>query len=76
LDKLGRAQYFSALDCASGYCQVQMAEEDRAKTAFSTSTGPYKFFECHFVLKSATSTFQRLTNSVHMGLIGLGALFT
>ena len=35
-DKLRRARYFSALDCASGYWQVTFAEEDRAKTAFST----------------------------------------
>jgi hypothetical protein len=29
LDKLGRARYFTALDCASGYLQVPIAEDDR-----------------------------------------------
>ena len=70
LDKLGRAQYFSALDCASGYWQVPLAEEDRAKTAFSTPTGHYEFLRMPFGLKSAPSTFQRLMNKVFMGLLG------
>jgi len=70
LDKLGRARYFSTLDCASGYWQVPLAEEDRTKTAFSTPTGHYEYFRMPFGLKSAPSTFQRLMNSVFMGLIG------
>ena len=43
LDKLGRARYFSALDFASGYWQVPLAEEDKAKTTFSTPTGHYEY---------------------------------
>jgi hypothetical protein len=70
LDKLGRARYFSALDCASGYWQVPLAEEDRAKTAFRTPTGHYEYLRMPFGLKSAPNTFQRLMNSVFMGLIG------
>lgn len=70
LDKLGRAQYFSAIDCAQGCWQVPMAEEDRAKTAFSTPTGHYEFLRMPFGLKSTPSTFQRLMNNVLMGLIG------
>jgi len=70
LDKLGRARYFSALDCASGYWQMPLAEKDRAKTAFSTPTGHYEYLRMPFGLKSAPSTFQRLMNSVFMGLIG------
>ena len=67
LDKLGRARYFSALDCASGYWQVPLEEGDRPKSAFSTPT-------CHenlripFVLKSTPSTFQALMKNVLMGL--------
>jgi len=59
LDKLGRGQYFSALDCASGYWRVPLAEEDRAKTAFSTPTGHCEYLRTPFGLKSASSTFQR-----------------
>jgi hypothetical protein len=47
LDKLGRARYFLALDCASGYWQVHLAEEDRAKTAFSTPPLITSLFTCH-----------------------------
>jgi hypothetical protein len=70
LDKLGRARYFSALDCASGYWQVPLAEEDRPKTAFSTPICHYEYLRMPFGLKSAPSTFQRLMNNVLMGLIG------
>jgi hypothetical protein len=71
LDKLGRARYFSALDCASGYWQVPLAEEDGMKTAFSTTTGHYEYLRMPFGLKSAPSTFQRLMNQVFLGLIGI-----
>jgi hypothetical protein len=70
LDKLGRAEYFSAVDCASGYWQVPLAEEDRAKTAFSTPNGHYEFLRMQFGLKSVPNTFQRLMNRVFMGLLG------
>jgi len=72
LDKLGPAQYFSALDCASGYWQVSLAEEDRAKTAFSTPTVHYEYLRMPFGLNSAPSSFQRLMSGVRMGLIGTG----
>ena len=36
LDTLGRAHWFTTLDLASGYWQVELEQEDREKTAFST----------------------------------------
>jgi hypothetical protein len=60
LDKLGRARYFTALDCTSGYLQVPIAEEDRHKTAFSTANGYFEFKRMPFGLKSAPGTFQRI----------------
>ena len=70
LNKLGRARYFSALHCASGYWQIPLADEDRPKTAFSIPTCHYEYLRMPFGLKSAPSTFQRLMNNVLMGLIG------
>jgi hypothetical protein len=70
LDKLGRARYFTALDCASGFLQVPIAEEDRHKTAFSTSQGHFEFKRMPFGLKSAPSTFQRMMNTILVELIG------
>jgi len=70
VSKLGRARYFSALDCAIGYWQVPPAEEDRVKTAFYTLKGHDEYLRMPFGLKSAPSNFQRLLNSVFMGLIG------
>ena len=74
LDKLGRSRYFSALDCASGYHQIPIAENDRKKTAFSTSSGHFEYTRMPFGLKSAPATFQRLMNNVLSGLLGLKAL--
>jgi hypothetical protein len=70
LDKLGRARYFTVLDCASGYLQVPVTPEDRCKTAFSTSDGHFEYKRMPFGLKSAPSTFQRMMNNILSELIG------
>ncbi|XP_078475286.1 uncharacterized protein LOC144736595 [Lampetra planeri] len=43
-DSLAGARHFSTLDLASGYWQVEMTEEDRPKTAFTTPMD-YSSFE-------------------------------
>lgn len=70
LDQLSRAKYFSTLDLASGYHQVQIAEEDREKTVFSTSLGHLHFKRMAFGLKGSPATFQRLMDRTLQGLIG------
>lgn len=67
LDKLGRCQYFTTLDLASGFHQIELAEEDIQKTAFSTENGHYEFLRMPFGLKNAPATFQRVMDSILRG---------
>ena len=43
LEALAGGTWFSTLDFSEGYWQVEMAPEDREKTAFSTGQGLYQF---------------------------------
>lgn len=64
LDKLGRCMYFTTLDLAKGFHQVEIDERDIHKTAFSVEGGHYEFLRMPFGLKTAPATFQRLMNSI------------
>ena len=68
IDKLGRAKYITILDLSKGYWQVPMKEEDRAKTAFTTSFGHFQFKVMPFGLNGAPATFQRMMDSLLQGL--------
>ena len=68
LDALGGAGYFSTMDLASGYWQVEVDPSDREKTAFATFKGLFEFRVMPFGLTGAPNTFQRLMDSALSGL--------
>lgn len=60
LDCLAGSRWFSVLDLRSGYYQINMAEEDKEKTAFICPLGFYQFERMPQGISGAPSTFQRL----------------
>ena len=71
LDKLGRCMYFTTLDLASGFHQIEVNAKDIQKTAFNVENGHYEFVRMPFGLKNAPSTFQRVMDNVLREHIGV-----
>jgi hypothetical protein len=70
LDLLVGQRYFSTLDLASGYWQIELEEESKEKTAFIVDDNLYEWNRLAFGLTNAPGTFQRLMNSVLRRVIG------
>lgn len=60
LDSLSGSQWFSVLDLRSGYYQIEMAPEDKEKTAFICPLGFFQFERMPQGITGAPATFQRL----------------
>ncbi|XP_073262695.1 uncharacterized protein [Populus alba] len=59
VDNAARSSTYSFMDGFSGYNQIKMATEDRAKTTFVTPWGTYCYKVMLFGLKNAGATYQR-----------------
>lgn len=64
LDSFHGAKYFSTLDLASGYWQMEIEEASIPYTAFKVERGHYVFRRMPFGLTNAPSSFQRLMDRV------------
>ena len=65
LETLGGAQWFSSLDLASGFWQMEIEDSDREKTAFSVpGRGHFQFKVMPFGLCNAPSSFERMIENV------------
>lgn len=74
LDALTGARWFSTMDLASGYNQVEVTEKDRPKTAFCTPFGLFEWNRMPFGLCNAPGTFQRLMQRIFGDEQGLSLL--
>jgi hypothetical protein len=70
LDQLGGSKYFSVMDLNCGFHQLELDEESKKLTAFSTPYGHFEYTRMPFGLRNAPATFQRLMNAVLSGLQG------
>ena len=66
--KLKGAKVFSTIDLRSGYHHIALGKDSRAKTAFVTPFGKYKFLMVPFGLAQVSAYFQLLMNKVLEGL--------
>lgn len=70
LDGLGRSKYFTTLDLASGFHQIEIDPRDADKTAFSVERGKFQYNRMPFGLKGAPATFQRVMDNILREHIG------
>jgi len=71
LNALKRGRIFTTLDLLSGFWQIPLCERDKEKTAFRTRRGLWEFQVLPFGVRTGTSVFQRVMNTVLGGMEGV-----
>jgi hypothetical protein len=68
-DVLGGSRFFTTLDAASGYWQIEMHPDSIEKTSFTTNWGNYEYLVMPFGLTNAPATYQRAMDIILRDLI-------
>lgn len=64
IDTLGKASVFFALDASSGYCQIDIENNEKENTAITPHHGLYQCIRMLFGLCNTSGTFQRPMNVI------------
>lgn len=62
--KAGKMKYFTSIDLVKGYYQIEISEESKQFTAFSTTNSHWQFKRLPFGLKNSGIAFQRSMQSI------------
>ena len=68
LEGLHGASYYTKLDMASGFWQIELSEQSKHLTAFQANNSLYEFNVLPFGLKNASASFQRLLQTIFADL--------
>ena len=68
IDRLAGNKFFSTVDCEKGYYQVPLTERTKEITTFTCPIGQFQWLRMPFGLKNAPAVFQRLMDSILLGL--------
>ncbi|XP_041471780.1 uncharacterized protein K02A2.6-like [Lytechinus variegatus] len=70
IQKVNGANIFSKLDLNAGYHQIELSEESRHLTVFSTHVGLFRYKRLNFGVNSAAEVFQHMIQTALQGLDG------